>query len=261
MDHLESGRYWEQNAENWTRLARLGYDRCRDLVNTPAFLEMLPDVGGLRGIDIGCGEGYNTRLAAKRGARMNAIDISETFIKHAKAAEQAEPLGIDYRVASAIELPFADGSFDFAMATMSLMDVPEHDKFFAEARRVLKKGGFFQFSMIHPCFQTPMWEWIHDENGRRKAMICGDYFRELHGEMEEWIFNTAPQELTKGMRKFRIPRFTRTLSHWVNLVIDSGFSIERMAEPAPSDAALKADPSLFDMRIIAFFLIIRCRKQ
>jgi hypothetical protein len=53
---------WEANAAAWVELTRAGYDVNRDLVNTPAFLAMLPDVGGLVGIDLGCGEGHNTRL-------------------------------------------------------------------------------------------------------------------------------------------------------------------------------------------------------
>ena len=94
MDDKEVGKFWNENAENWTKLARLGYDRCRNLINTPAFFKMLPDVSGLSGLDIGCGEGYNTREAAKKGAKMTAIDIAETFIKYAKESEEAESLGI-----------------------------------------------------------------------------------------------------------------------------------------------------------------------
>src|SRR5262245_4084008 len=70
VDHREVGRYWNDNADTWTRLARAGYDIYRDFVNTPAFFEMLPDVSGLRVLDIGCGERYNTRLLAERGARV-----------------------------------------------------------------------------------------------------------------------------------------------------------------------------------------------
>jgi hypothetical protein len=61
MNHEEAGRYWNANAEAWTTLARAGYDIYRDFLNTPAFFEILPDVTRLHGIDIGCGEGYDTR--------------------------------------------------------------------------------------------------------------------------------------------------------------------------------------------------------
>jgi len=102
---------------------------------------MLPDVEGLAGLDIGCGEGHNTRLLAQRGARVSAIDISEVFIRHAKDTEKETPIGIDYQVASAVDLPFAEGTFDFAAAFMSLMDVPETERALEEAHRVLKPGG------------------------------------------------------------------------------------------------------------------------
>src|SRR6185295_14532567 len=62
MTHEEAGKFWNENANTWTALARAGYDVYRDYVNTPAFLEMLPEVRGLEGLDIGCGEGHNTRL-------------------------------------------------------------------------------------------------------------------------------------------------------------------------------------------------------
>src|ERR1700752_4203241 len=154
MDHNEAGRFWNESAESWTKLARAGYDIYRDYLNTPAFFAMLPDVNGLTGIDIGCGEGHNTRLLAGRGARVKAVDISEVFISHAQTIEQNELLGIDYRVASAVALPFANETFDFATAFMSLMDVPETDRALSEAARGLKAGGFLQFSIAHPCFDT-----------------------------------------------------------------------------------------------------------
>jgi hypothetical protein len=46
MAHEEVGRFWNGNAEAWTKLARAGFDVYRDYLNTPAFFELLPDVAG-----------------------------------------------------------------------------------------------------------------------------------------------------------------------------------------------------------------------
>src|SRR5215216_902890 len=103
MDHVSVGEFWNQNAEAWTKLSRAGYDVYRDQLNTPAFFELLPSVEGLTGIDLGCGEGHNTRLLAKRGARMTGIDIAAVFVRYANEEEKAHPLGIRYKVASAVD--------------------------------------------------------------------------------------------------------------------------------------------------------------
>jgi ubiquinone/menaquinone biosynthesis C-methylase UbiE len=221
---------------------------------------MLPDVQGLKGLDIGCGEGHNTRKVAEQGAKMSAIDISSVFIKYAKESEENEPLGIEYQVASAIELPFDNDTFDFAMATMSFMDISETDKCIKETWRILKQGGFLQFSITHPCFHTLEWEWVRNENGQPVALKCGDYFRRLNGEIEEWIFGAAPDELKKKMPKFKIPRFTRPLSKWLNSLINAGFVLEKFVEPRPDNEAIKKYPSLSYAQVVAWFLIIQCRK-
>src|SRR5262245_56307395 len=208
MDHAEVGRLVNINADAWTILARAGYDVYRDYLNTPAFFAMLPDVAGLAGLDIGCGEGHNTRLLAKRGARVTAIDIAEDFIAYAQEAEILEPLGIDYRVASAVALPFAESTFDFATGFMSFMDIPETDRVLAEAHRVLKPGGFLQFSITHPCFDTPYRRNLRDARGHTYALEVGDYFRNLEGEVTEWLFGAAPLHARQGLAKFKTPRFT-----------------------------------------------------
>jgi ubiquinone/menaquinone biosynthesis C-methylase UbiE len=260
VDHREVARYWNENADAWARLARAGYDTYRDHLNTPAFLGLLPNVKGLAGLDIGCGEGHNTRLLAKRGARMTAIDVAATFIEYARQSEEEGPLGIDYRIASAVDLPFQDAAFDFAVATMSFMDIPEIENVFSETFRVLKPAGCLQFSITHPCFDTPHRRNLRDAGGKTYAIEVGDYFRHLDGDVSEWTFSAAPAEIRQGMRKFRIPRFTRTISEWMNLVVDSGFRIERIAEPRPDDDAVRAHPDLQDAQVVAYFLHIRARK-
>jgi ubiquinone/menaquinone biosynthesis C-methylase UbiE len=260
MDDREVGRMWDQNAEVWTKLARAGYDVYRDRVNTPAFLAMLPDVAGLRGLDIGCGEGHNTRLLAQRGAAMTALDISPTFIRHARQAEREQPLGIDYQIASGAELPFRERTFDFAVAFMSLMDMAEADRAIREAFRVIKPGGFFQFSITHPCFLTPQWKWVKDDSGQRIGVICGQYFDQKPFRIGEWIFSHLPAELKGTFRNFKAPIFQRTLSVWLNLLADTGFQIERVTEPLADEKTAAEYPTLADTRTVAYFLIVRCRK-
>lgn len=260
MNHLDVGQYWNANAPTWTKLAREGYDVYRDYLNTPAFFALLPEVAGLRGLDIGCGEGHNTRLLAGRGARVTAIDIAENFIAAAQEAERTEPLGIAYQIASAVELPFAEATFDFATAFMSLMDIPETALALAETYRVLKPGGFLQFSICHPCFDTPHRRNLRDAQRRTYAIEVGDYFHNLEGDVAEWLFKAAPTATQAELPKFRIPRFTRTLSQWINLLLDTGFHLERMAEPCPTDDTVRQCPAVQDAQVVAYFLHMRVRK-
>lgn len=260
MDHREVGRYWNDNADTWTHLARAGYDIYRDFVNTPAFFEMLPDISGLRVLDLGCGEGYNTRLLADRGARVVGIDIAERFIAYAIAAERADPRGIEYQIASAVELPFDDSTFDAATAFMSLMDIPETERVLGEAFRVIRPGGFFQFSISHPCFDTPFRRTVRDEHGVKIGVEVGDYWGKVDGRVEQWLFSSAPADVKAGLEPFKTPRFTRTLSGWLNLALDTGFTIERFSEPYASDEAIQARPRLLRARVVADFLQVRLRR-
>jgi ubiquinone/menaquinone biosynthesis C-methylase UbiE len=251
---------WEANAETWTRLSRAGYDVYRDALNTPAFLSMLPPIEGLAGLDVGCGEGSNTRLLAQRGASIEAIDIAPTFIRHAQAAEEANPLGIAYRVADAMDLPFAEGSFDFVTAFMSLMDVPDPDKALKEAERVLRPGGFLQFSILHPCFVPPYRKVIRDAGRRTRAIEVAGYFDSTQGQVETWIFSMLPPEERERVAPFRVPRFHRTLSGWVQIIVQAGLIIEAFGEPCATPEVAAAEPVVEDTRVAPLFLHIRARK-
>ena len=184
----ENAAYWEANAEAWTRHSRAGYDVYRDALNTPAFLAMLPPVGGLRGLDIGCGEGSNTRELARLGASMHAVDVAPTFIRHALAAERGDPRAILFHVADAVSLPFADGAFDFVTAFMSLMDIPDQAHALREVVRVLRPGGFLQFSVCHPCFDPPHRRVLREADGTTRAIEVAGYFDTTEGREDTWWF-------------------------------------------------------------------------
>ena len=130
----------------------------------------------------------------------------------------------------------------------------------AEAFRVIRPGGFFQFSISHPCFDTPFRRTVRNEAGEKIGVEVGNYWGKVDGRVEQWIFSSAPAEVRAEFAPFKTPRFTRTLAAWLNLLIDTGFSIERLGEPYASDEAVRARPRLARARVVADFLQVRVRR-
>ena len=93
----EVAAQWDRNADVWTDQVRNRWDIFREHYNNPAFLEFAGDLSGKTVLDAGCGEGHNTRIFARRGARITAVDLSAKMIEfarwkfgHAPNAEQVE---------------------------------------------------------------------------------------------------------------------------------------------------------------------------
>ncbi|WP_376709997.1 class I SAM-dependent methyltransferase [Pseudochrobactrum lubricantis] len=251
---------WEANAATWTKLVRAGYDIYRDALHTPAFLEMLPDIKGLNGLDVGCGEGANTRALARAGAKMTGIDIAPTFVHHASEYEEKEPLGIRYLTADALHLSFDDAQFDFASAFMSMMDMPQQGDVLKEVFRILKPQGFFQFTILHPCFVPPFRKNIRDENGKVTAVLVADYFENIDGSLETWLFSSVPQTEREQHKPFNIPRFHRTLSEWIGMINAAGFVLEASVEPMASEELAAREDVVADTRVTPIAWIVRLRK-
>ena len=117
-----------------------------------------------------------------------------------------------------------------------------------------------QFSITHPCYDTPHRRNLRDENGITYAIEVGDYYRNLEGNIGEWLFGAAPPQVKEGLQKFQVPRFTRTLSQWLNMLVESGLVLERVEEPKPSDEVVRQCPDVQDAQVVAYFLHIRARK-
>jgi ubiquinone/menaquinone biosynthesis C-methylase UbiE len=191
---------------------------------------------------------------------MVGVDLVPTFIAYAREAERENPQGIQYAIGSAQNLPFASEGFDFATAFMSLVDMPGPEVALREGWRVLRSGGFLQFSITHPCFFPPHRCQLRNERGEPYAVELGRYFDRIDGEIDRWTFSAAPAETRRARRLFEIPRFHRTLSEWLNAVVDVGFAIERIAEPHADEETARRVPRVADTRIVAYYLHVRCRK-
>lgn len=99
-------------------------------------------------LEIAAGTGVVTRALASMLPKH--VDIVATDLNQAML-DQASILGtqraVEWRQADAMQLPFADGSFDAIVCQFGVMFFPEKTKAFSEARRVLKHGGVFIFSV------------------------------------------------------------------------------------------------------------------
>jgi SAM-dependent methyltransferase len=123
----EVARAWDENADQWIRHVRAGWDRYREELNNPMFLAFLPELAGKAVIDLGCGEGRNTREIARRGARLTGVDVSRKMIDAAMAAEAQEPLGISYREASFSTSPHCRRQLRSRAVDHELMDGPDFE--------------------------------------------------------------------------------------------------------------------------------------
>jgi sarcosine/dimethylglycine N-methyltransferase len=97
-----------------------------------------------RVLDAGTGIGGTARLiAAERGARVTAVDLTPEYCAVATWLNDAVGLGekIEVRTADATELPFEDASFDVVLSQHVQMNVADKRRLYAEARRVLVPGG------------------------------------------------------------------------------------------------------------------------
>jgi SAM-dependent methyltransferase len=90
-------------------------------------------------LEVGCGDGFFTVLAARRGARVTAVDISEGNLAAARAHANANDIhDVVFKVADAEDLPFPDGSFDVVVASHVIEHVPDRARALRELHRVCR---------------------------------------------------------------------------------------------------------------------------
>jgi len=147
---------WNTNAEFWDQRMAEGNDFFNMLV-WPAVEKLLRPAAGERLLDVACGNGLTSRRLAHAGARVAAFDFSEAMIQLAK--KRGNLANIDYRVIDVTNrealLDLGVAAFDGALCNMALMDIAEIDPLMTTMASLLRPGGRFVFSVLHPCFNNP----------------------------------------------------------------------------------------------------------
>jgi SAM-dependent methyltransferase len=92
-------------------------------------------------LDVAAGNGNATLAAARRFAHVTSTDYVPGLLDKGAARAAAEGLNVQFRVADAEDLPFANGSFDVVLSTFGAMFTPNHAQPAREMLRVVRSGG------------------------------------------------------------------------------------------------------------------------
>ncbi len=155
----ETRQVWERNAAFWDERMGEGNDFVEVLI-WPATERLLTVQPGERVLDVACGNGLTSRRLAAMGAEVTAFDFSSEMIEFARRRTVENRERIHYQVMDGTDeqalLSLGERSFDAALCNMALFDMAEIDPLFRALRRLLRPGGRFVFSVMHPCFNNPL---------------------------------------------------------------------------------------------------------
>jgi SAM-dependent methyltransferase len=241
----DPGDLWETHAGWWQD----GFTEGADPEYTEQILPLIAEhlAGARRMLDIGCGEGQVARLALAGGADA-AIGVDPTSTQIVVAAKRGG--GAHYARSGAGALPFADGSFDAAVACLVFEHIRDVDDAIAEVARVLAPGGRFLFLLNHPLLQTPNSGWIDDQilDPPEQYWRIGPYLveDETIEEVEKDVF---------------IPFIHRPLSRYLNALAANGLHLRRMEEPAPPPGFLARAAEYEAAATIPRLLFLRVEKD
>lgn len=207
------------------------------LYERPAMMALLPPIEGARIFDAGCGSGWYARQLLDRGAIVDGVDASAAMVEYARRRLlESAPAEIRNRLSLQVadladSLPFDDEMFDGVVSPLVLHYMRDWRPALREMRRVLKPNGWLLFSTHHPAADA--------------ALFATTNYLATEHVVDHWDW--------VGDVEF----YRRSLAEIVMSVIESGFTIETLVEPAPSEEFRAAKPRGYDelMRQPAFLII------
>jgi 2-polyprenyl-3-methyl-5-hydroxy-6-metoxy-1,4-benzoquinol methylase len=205
-----------------------------------AVVELSGELADARVLDLACGQGRLSRELARKGASIVGADLSEKLLAKARAAEEEQPLGITY-VHEDVTAPgaLAGERFDRVICHFGLSDIDDLDGTLATVARVLDPQGWFVLSIVHPCFPG-------------SGPDAPSSWPPGHGYYAEgWWLADNP-----GFRG-KVGANHRTLSTYLNALIEHGLTVERVAEPEPERGWFEAKGG---GEPVPLYFVVRCRR-
>jgi 2-polyprenyl-3-methyl-5-hydroxy-6-metoxy-1,4-benzoquinol methylase len=255
---------WEKKAAFWDQMMGEGNAFQRVLIG-PATERLLRVLPGETVLDVACGNGVFSRRLAELGARVVAVDFSETFVELARARTEEAGYGdaVEYLVADATDeermIALGEERFDAAVCNMALMDMPVIDPLMRALRRLLKPKGRFIFSVQHPAFNSNAIR-LALEVEERESTLVETYSVKVTGYLH------VPPGKGTGMPGEPVahPYFHRPLSELFGACFRAGFAVDGLEEPSfarAEDGSRSASRSLSweDFVGIPPVLVVRAR--
>ena len=177
-------RAWNANARFWDERMGEGNDFVNVLI-WPATVRLLDVQPGQRILDIACGNGLHARRLAALGAQVVAVDFSEELI--ALAQRHTDHAGaITYGVIDATSeqelMSLAGEPFDAAVCQMALFDIADIEPLMRTLPRLLRPGGPFVFTIVHPCFNNNHFKFVAEREDQDGELVT-TYSLALRGYM------------------------------------------------------------------------------
>ncbi len=212
-------------------------DEFHQFEDKPAIHKMLGNIKGKSVLCIGCGNGDECAYIKGKGAKeVTGVDLSESMIEKARNKHK----GIKFYAMSAAKLRFRASEFDVLYADLVLHYMSDISPAMNEAYRVLKSGGRFVFSEIHPIYSMlersdkkglglALFGYVHKG---KKYEVLGDYFAHSVYSSEWFKGNT-------------VKSYAKTFSELIMPAVRAGFTIKSVTEPKPLESLRKLNPERY----------------